>query len=67
MDMQDCAVCGNKFDFDEEGLGCGDIIVCSGKCAVASARSRGNSVASHDETGKIIATNAGGSEVGHIY
>lgn len=67
VDMQKCAACGKKFDFDKEGLGCGKVVVCGEKCAEKSARSRGNSVAIHDETGKIVATNVDGTERGHLH
>jgi len=61
MDMQTCKVkqCGKRFDFDKGGLGssfggyvCGDI------CAKKSATKAGRAYAIHDETGKIIETNA---------
>jgi hypothetical protein len=67
MDMQKCSVCKREFDFDEEGLGCGDVIVCGNECAKKSSESRGNSCAIHDKKGEIVETNEDGTEDGHIY
>ncbi len=66
-DMRNCSICQKSFDFDKEGLGCGEIFVCSDDCAKKSAKSRGNSHAIHDETGEIVDTNADGTEKRHKY
>ena len=65
--MQKCSQCGKKFDFDEEGLSCGKIIVCSDTCAKKSAASRSNAYAIHNEIDEIVDTNADGTEQSHIY
>ena len=67
MDMQKCQVCKKEFDFDEEGLGCGQVIVCSGNCAKKSAKSRGNAYAIHDKSDKIVDTDMDGTEQRHIH
>ncbi len=67
MDLQKCNICGKKFDFDKEGLGCGKILVCSDKCAMKSAKSRSHRYAIHNERGNIIKTNATGEEKLHYY
>lgn len=64
-DMQKCNQCGKEFDFDKGGLSCGDIVVCSDKCAKLSAAGRGNAHAIHDKTGKIVETNVDGTETHH--
>lgn len=65
MDMRKCDVCGKKFDFDKEGLGCGNIVVCSSTCAKKSAKSRGNAYAIHNKSDAIVDTNAEGTEKIH--
>ena len=67
MDMQICSVCKKEFDFDEEGLGCGKVVVCGSVCAKISAASRGNACAIHDKEDNIIETNEDGSEDMDIY
>ena len=66
-DMQNCDVCGKKFDFDKEGLGCGPIVVCGAECGKKSAASRGNAHAIHDKTGAVTETNGTGDETRHIF
>ncbi len=67
MDMQKCDVCENEFDFDKEGLGCGNTIVCGDVCAKKSAGSRGNAFTIHDDDDNIVDTNADGTETHHRY
>ena len=68
MDKQKCAICEKEFDFEKEGLGCGEIIVCGPECARKSASGRGNAYAIHDKSsGKIIDTNADGTEQTHNF
>lgn len=67
MDMRKCSECEKEFDFDEEGLGCGDIVVCGEECAFASSAGRGNATTIHDKDDNITNTNADGTEDRHIY
>ena len=58
-------VCHKEFDYDKGGLGCGSVIVCSDVCAKISASSKGHKIAIHDKTGKVLETNADGTEIIH--
>lgn len=65
MDMQKCAVCGKRFDFDREGLGGAFDIVCSAQCAKRCAKKGGLHYAIHNMDGEVVETNAGPNDV-HI-
>ncbi len=41
MDIRRCPVCDVAFDYDKQGVGCGDIVVCSSECAKKDASSKG--------------------------
>lgn len=63
-DMQECAVCGGRFDFDEGGLASdAGYVVCSGKCAKSAASLKGRAYAIHDATDAIVDTNATAKEL----
>lgn len=66
-DIRKCSQCGKKFDFDKEGLGCGEIVVCSDICAKKSAAGRGNAYAIHDKSDNIVDTNTDGTEIIHHF
>ncbi len=68
MDKQSCSVCKKRFDLDKTGLvGPGGVVVCSAKCAEKSAKSRGNSCTVHNKVGKVVKTNADGTERRHLF
>lgn len=64
MDMQACKQCGSAFDFDKGGLGSSfGGYVCSTECARKAAKQADRKVAIHDDTGKIVETNATSEEL----
>lgn len=68
MDKRKCSICGKTFNFAKTGLeGPGGVLVCGNACARKSAASHGNTVAIHDKTGKVVDTNADGTETHHEY
>ena len=59
MEMQTCAACGKKFDFDTAGLGSSHGgYVCGSRCAKRLAAVRGHHFAIHDKTDAITNTDA---------
>lgn len=67
MDLQKCNVCGKEFDFESEGLGCGEVVVCGPKCAKKSAGSHGNKYAIHNDDDDIVDSDAEPEDGVHIY
>lgn len=63
MDKRICDFCTKKFDFGKEGLSCGNIVVCSIRCAQRSAAKRNHSYTVYDKEDNIIKTNAVGVEL----
>ena len=60
MDIRKCEMCGKSFDFDVEGLGCPEAVVCSAACGKKSAASRGHDCMIYDKEGLVVETNVEG-------